>query len=202
MDETRRINTDYYNKNAERWAAIKTNSFYHEEGFRKFASLLNEGNSVIDIGCAYGIHVPLFLGIGNKLKYEGFDISEKMIEMAQSRYPQIKFSVGDILDKTTLPKKKCDAFWAGAILMHIPKSQWDEMFNNIQDLINSGGTGYFTLPTDRPGEASEEDQRHFTILKEDELNDFLKNKGWKILEKGDFPSDNRSMWNWYIVKMS
>lgn len=201
MDETRKINTDYYNKNAERWASIKTNSFYHEEGFRKFVKLLKDGNSVVDIGCAYGIHTPLFLGIGRNLKYEGFDISERMVEIAKSHYPQLNFYVADILSRNTLPKNKFDGFWAGAVLMHIPKEQWDEMLTNIESLMVKNGIGYFTLPLNRTNEASENDQRHFSIFEEGELNTYFEKHNWKLIEKGEFPSDVRSIWNWYLVKL-
>lgn len=201
MDEKRKINIDFYNKNAERWASIKTNSFYHEEGFRKFVRLLKDGDSVVDIGCAYGIHVPLFIGIGRNLKYEGFDISEKMIEIATSHYPQLNFYVADILDPETLPKNKFNGFWAGAVLMHIPKEQWDQMLNNIQSLMVKESFGYFTLPLNRPNDPSETDQRHFSIFEESELSSYLEKHNWKIIEKGEFPSDTRSIWNWYLVKL-
>src|SRR4051812_10162493 len=97
MDKARETNTAYYNKHASRWAATKTDSFFHEEGFRKLVEHLEDNDSVIDIGCAYGIHVPLFLGIGRKLQYEGFDISEEMVKIAKSHYPQLSFGVADIL---------------------------------------------------------------------------------------------------------
>lgn len=201
IDPVRKINTDYYNKNALRWASTKTDSFFHEQGLRKLVDRLNEGDSVIDIGCAYGIHAPLFLGIGRKLKYEGFDISEKMIELARSRYPQLSFQVADILDKKSLPSKKYNAFWAGAVLMHIPIEQWDEMFNNIEGLVNSDGLGYFTLPTVRPNEVSDEDRRHFTLMEEDKLLDFLGDRKWEVIDRGGFDSPNKAIWNWYLVKL-
>lgn len=201
MDEPRRINIDYYNSNAVRWAAKKTNSFYHEEGFRKFVNLLDDNDSVVDIGCAYGIHVPLFLGIGRKIQYEGFDISEKMVELARSRYPQLDFSVADILEKSTLPQKKFNGFWAGAVLMHIPKNQWDIMLSNITDLVREGGYGYFTLPRNRPNEVSETDQRYFSIFERGELETYLDRHRWNILEMGSFPMDTGSLWDWYLVEL-
>ncbi len=201
MDESRKYIADYYNKNAERWSATKTDSFFHEQGFRKLVAILKDGDSVIDIGCAYGIHVPLFLGIGSHLQYEGFDISEKMVELAQSRYPQLSFKVADILNKETLPDKKYDAFWAGAVLMHIPREHWEQLFNNVKNLVKSGGIGYFTLPTVRPNEASEDDQRHFTLMGEEELAGFLKERNWEVLDKGGFTSPNKAIWRWYLVKL-
>lgn len=62
---------EYYNKNAEKWAEKKFHSFYHEKEFRMFCSYFNTGDRILDIGCANGIHVPLFLGIGRDIKYEG-----------------------------------------------------------------------------------------------------------------------------------
>ncbi len=86
----------YYDKHAESWTLRKSDSFFQEIPFRKFEKYLKKGDSVLDIGCAGGIHVPLFLGIGRKLKYAGIDISKSMIKIAKSRYPQLSFIVGDI----------------------------------------------------------------------------------------------------------
>lgn len=141
------------------------------------------------------------LGIGSNLNYEGFDISEKMIEIAQDRYPQLTFSVADILASNTLPKKKFEGFWAGAILMHVPEEQWEEMLINIENLSTSGAIGYFTMPDSRPNEASETDQRYFTIMTEEHLRETLGKRGWKILQKGNFPQDARDIWHWYLVQL-
>jgi len=201
MDPTRKTLTDFYNKNAEWWAFKKTNSFYHEEGFRKLHSLLKDGDSVIDIGCAYGIHVPLFLGIGRNLRYEGFDISEKMVGIAHSHYPQLPFSVADILAADSLPKKKFEGFWAGAVLMHIPEEQWGALLTNIEGLSTAGAIGYFTMPNARPNEASEEDQRHFSLMAQEQVEQVLAKRNWKILEYGGFPDDPRGIWQWYLVQL-
>jgi trans-aconitate methyltransferase len=198
--DANQINKDYYNRNAEKWAVNKTDSFFHEQGFRKLLDHLKDDDSVIDIGCAYGIHVPLFLGIGRALKYEGFDISESMIKLAKSRYPQLNFFIADLLDKETLPNKKYNAFWAGAVLMHIPSEQWDNMFDNIETLAPSG-FGYFSLPTVRPNESSDDDQRHFTLLSEEETIQYIRNRGWQLVGRGGFTSPNKAIWKWYLVKL-
>lgn len=114
----------FYNKNAALWSSRKTDSFHHELTFMKIISLWPEKASIIDIGCASGIHVPLFLGMGHKLRYFGIDISKAFLKIASRRYPTLTFAQGNILEKESLPKKKFDGFWAAAVLMHVPLEGW------------------------------------------------------------------------------
>ena len=202
MDKIQKINKEYYDKNAGAWSARKTDSFYHEKQFREFTSLLKEGDSVIDIGCAHGICVPLFLGIGRKLKYEGLDISRRFLKLVRSRYPQLKFSFGDISDRKTLPKKKYDAFWAAMVLMHIPEEKWGDMLDNIEFIVKPGGFGYLTVPEERPHPSSEKDQRHFNLFDHKKFVKIAKERGWKIFHRGEMLSSNQvTKWLWYIVKL-
>lgn len=191
---------DYYNLIAKIWTSTNSNSFFHEDEFREFNSHLKTGNLVIDVGCASGVHAPLFLGLGQKLEYEGLDISDKMIEIAKSRYPQLNFFVADILDRESLPNKKYDAFWAGAVLMHVPQEQWSVMFDNLQSLVKHGSLGYFSLPTFRPSEPTEIDQRHFTLMDDKETVNFLKEKNWQVIAKGLLKTKSKADWRWYLVK--
>jgi len=193
----------YYDKNGLSWVNSKTNSFVHEIPFRKIVSLWPEKARIIDIGCAGGIHVPLFLGIGNKLKYYGVDISKLFIKIAQSRYPQLTFALSNIADAATLPKVKFDGFFASAVLMHVPFTLWDSMFSNIEKITKGGGYGYITLPVQHPSAVkNENDVRHFTILSEQEQIGYFKNRGWKIKSKGiiDGTSTN-AVWCYYIVQL-
>lgn len=197
------LTKEYYDKNYQVWTDTKTNSFHHEKAFTIFSALFKEKNKIIDIGCAWGIHVPLFLGIGRKLKYEGFDISKPFLKLAKRRYPQLTFYQADISEKKSLPKKKYDGFWAGAVLMHIPYEDWDQMFKNIESITKKGAYGYLSLPTAHPsGKDANSDQRHFTLLNEKEQKSELRKQGWKIIKSGiidGFQKDK--IWKWYIVKL-
>jgi trans-aconitate methyltransferase len=191
---------DFYNNNAENWTAKKVNSFHHEIPFRKFEALLKEGDNILDIGCASGIHVPLFLGIGRKLNYEGIDISEEMIKIAKARYPQLDFNTVDIMDFN--PNKKYDGFWSAATLMHIPREDHEKLFSKIKNLIVPGGLGYITVPSERPNPESDTDQRLFTLFSEEEFKSTIFNQGWKVLESGNLPASNEHpIWNWFIVQL-
>lgn len=195
------ITKQTYNKLADLWAATSTNSFYHEKQFRLFIKKLKKGDRVIDIGCATGIHVPLFLGIGKNLKYEGFDFSKSMLKIAQARYPQMSFNYIDISDKKSLPRKKYDAFWASAVLMHVPESKWDQMFANLEKLVKPGSYGYITMPEQRPLTRSPKDKRHFTLKRGGEFEKIVKMRGWKVIKTSPMDGKNDIPWNWFIVQL-
>ncbi len=199
VEETKR----YYNKKFQIWTDRKTNSFHHEKPFTKLAGLWPQKGTIIDIGCAHGICVPMFLGIGRHLSYYGIDSSTSFLKIAKRRYPQLPFEYGDIADRTTLPKRKYNGFWAAAVLMHVPFSKWDEMFLNIEDLCKPGSYGYVALPVAHPSKVrSEDDTRHFTILSESEQRAYMKNRGWKIKHAGVLDGfTTESVWRWYIVQL-
>ena len=193
----------YYEKSAGNWTNTKTNSFHHEAEFTKFHELLLKGASVIDIGCAWGIHVPLFLGIGRNLKYTGIDIAKAFLKIARRRYPQLNFLEGNIADSNTLPKKRFDGFLAVAVLMHLPRETWDRAFKNIESILKSGAYGYITLPVEHPsGDYAHADSRHFTIISETVQVAYMKNRGWKILKRTiKQGSQKKEIWRGYIVKL-
>jgi 2-polyprenyl-3-methyl-5-hydroxy-6-metoxy-1,4-benzoquinol methylase len=193
----------FYDKNAVLWTSQKTDSFYHELAFKKILSLWPEKASIIDIGCAGGVHVPLFLGMGHKLRYFGIDISKSFLKIATRRYPKLTFAQGNILDKESLPKKKFDGFWAAAVLMHVPFEKWDEMFSNLESVIKPNSFGYLSLPTEHPSIDKTNDTRHFTCLSPEEQINYIKGRGWKIKSKGVVKQYNKeSIWHWYIVQLS
>ncbi len=200
MNKIQQINKNYYDTNAERWTNAKTNSFWHEEQFRKFITQFKDDDTILDVGCAYGIHVPLFLGIGRHLNYYGIDISDEFLKIARRRYPQLSFEYANVLDAETLPKQQFPGFWGAAIFMHIPEPDWPVWMKNIETIIEPGGVGYMTLPQQRPNPASGEDQRHFTYWNPEKLAAIIEPHGWKILAHGDMP-DRAAQWQWYIVKL-
>jgi len=193
----------YYEDFAAQWASRKTNSFHHQSQFEQFAALLPESARVLDIGCAAGIHVPLFLGIGRHLQYVGIDISTTFLDLARSRYPQLAFQYGDIMDPPSLPDGPFAGFWAGAVLMHIPLEDWPMMFTHIETLMDANAIGYLTLPVSHPsGNAAKDDPRQFTLLSEAEQRARLSSRAWEILDSGTIDGfTTEAVWRWYIVSL-
>ena len=132
MDKIQKNNRNFYDSHAQKWSANKTSSFFEEKEFTIFAKYFSTGDTIIDIGCGHGRSIPLFLGIGHKLRYFGIDISKKIMRIAARRYPQLKFQYTDLTDAKTLPRKKFDGFWANASLQHIPFEHWPLAWKNIR----------------------------------------------------------------------
>ena len=199
QDQTKR----YYEEHADIWLERKNNSFFHEKQFTALFKHLTKGARVLDIGCAGGIHVPLFLGIGRHTKYEGIDITNKFLKTAQRRYPQLAFSYGDIVSGEGLPKKKYDAFCAVSVLMHAPEDKLDQTLDNVSRLMKPGAYGYLTYPMQHPsGEHADQDARHFTLLSEAEQKSLFKRHHWKILKSGNMDGfSTPNVWKWYLVQL-
>lgn len=193
----------YYDKHAGKWASRKTDSFYHEKQFAQFAKLLPKNSRVLDIGCAQGIHVPLFLGIGRHVRYEGVDISKSFLKIAQRRYPQLSFREIDI--STTRPTQKATygGFLAVAVLMHIPYEHWNIAFENIEHSMKPKAIGYLSFPTQHPsGPSHETDPRHFTLLDPQTQRKYMRDRGWKIIKRGVLDGFTvQKNWQWYIVQL-
>ena len=197
------ITKAYYEKYADVWTKNHADAFHDETEFRFLKTHLHPNASVIDIGCAAGVLVPLFLGIGKGLRYSGFDIAKKFVAIASKRYPHLSFTQGDIADQSTLPKKKFDAFIARSVLMHLPFTLWDTAFTNIEYLTKPNAYGYVVLPSSRPPAlALPDDTRHFTLLSEKDQILFFKSRGWKIIKKFTHTSGlNKANWIGYIVQL-
>lgn len=194
----------FYDQNFAHWVQKKTDSFFHEKQFTKMVSLWPQRGTILDIGCAHGTHVPLFLGIGRHLSYVGIDISSVFIKIAKRRYPQLDFSIADIANEKELPSKKFSGFIAISVLMHVPFELWDTMFTNIEKRMKPGSYGYVVLPTTHPSGhmKTESDTRHFTILSKTEQKKYFKTRGWKIVSTGTTDGFTvKSAWQWYIVQL-
>jgi 2-polyprenyl-3-methyl-5-hydroxy-6-metoxy-1,4-benzoquinol methylase len=194
-------NLSFYNKNAELWADRKINPFSLEKQFIKFTKYFKKGANIIDIGCAAGAYVPLFMGLGRNLKYEGFDLSKNLISIAKRHFPQFKFYVADLLDTKSFLMKKYEGFWASAVLMHIPETNWFEMLNNISKICKPKAVGFILIPKEQHIPNDKNDSRFFAFFDKKKLIKMLNQVNWKIIESGFAYTNNVGDWHWYLVRL-
>lgn len=194
--------TEYYNTHAQSgWIDRKTNSFYVEEQFSKIAPFWPAGGTILDIGCAAGLHVPLFLGLGRHTNYHGLDSSQSFLTVAMRRYSHLPFTLGSITDTSLFTSNQFSGFWANSVLMHIPFAQWDSIFSHIETITTPGSYGYLSLPIEHP-EPNPADTRHFTTLSAPEQVAYMTGRNWRIVHRGVFDGFTKTaIWHWYIVQL-
>lgn len=90
---------EYFNQIAgERGKWRKKAGYFHKQLQKYIKFLVPENNSVLEIGCETGD----FLSSLNPSSGLGVDFSEKMITIAQKKFPQLKFKTGDMDNIDTL----------------------------------------------------------------------------------------------------
>ena len=66
------------------------------------------GISVLDVGCGFGDLYGFLKAEGllsrHKIRYTGYDISAKLLEIAKKKYPDARFELKDILEERYLSK--------------------------------------------------------------------------------------------------
>lgn len=87
---------DSYASYRDHWR--KKNRYYHDENERYLQFLIPKGMRVLDLGCGTGSN----LNAVHPSYGVGIDISEEMLKIAKSRYPDLEFIVGDVEDMGVL----------------------------------------------------------------------------------------------------
>ena len=100
----------------------------HKEGAGKehpsrafVASLIREGESVLDVGCGAGVSYEVLMSAGPASGYVGVDSSEPSIEIARELYPTGDFRVGNGTALTTqFAAESFDVVIVRHVLEHLP----------------------------------------------------------------------------------
>ena len=74
---------------------------------------------VIDVGAGDGTYTAEIKKAKPEISFWGLDPAAGAIETAQRKYPDIKFVVGNILEKETLPQQKFDLAVVRGVLHHL-----------------------------------------------------------------------------------
>lgn len=179
-----------YNKIAEDWFSDHNTDTWWMEGTNQLASLLPGGATVLDIGCGAG-HKSKYLS-EKGFKVTGGDFSEEMVKIAQREVPDVKFQVLDLYTLGALTEK-FDCVFAQAVLLHIPKKDVAEIFQNMANLLNEEGLLYVAVKEKWEGNPEEEVltendygyeyQRFFSYYTVEELEGYFKQAGLEMVYK-------------------
>lgn len=158
---------DYYNQYASIYFENTVNLDVSHL-MEPFISYLDEGSSVLDLGCGSGRDSLTFLNMGYDVT--ALDGSEEMCSLA---------SIHTDLDVLHMQfedldfEEVFDGIWACASLVHIEKEELPSIIQKISKALNPGGIFYMSMHKgDFEGIRH---QRYFSEYKEEELQKILQN---------------------------
>jgi len=199
-----------YNSIADKYSRVREKD-WKEFGFL-FDKYLSSEDKVLDLGCGNGRFYPAL----KKADYLGIDVSSKLIEIAKSNYPEVKFEVFAI---ESISDKSFDKIYSIAVLHHIPSHKLRlEFLKEIKRALKNNGYLILTvwnlkekvkkrgfldwLRLDRgdvflPWYGSKDTYFHCFNL--EELVQLGKEAGFEIIDKGEILVGERPYSNFYIV---
>lgn len=120
--------------------------FKSQKYLEKFAGLIKEKGTILDIGCGAGIPVDKFL-IEKDFAVNGIDISEKMISLAQKNVPKAFYEIKNMLDLKD--SEYCvDGIVSFYAIFHTPRQTHYDLFKKFASFMPNGGYILITMGAD------------------------------------------------------
>lgn len=114
---------------------------FEEPYLRLLIDNIQPAAKILDLGCGMGEPIGKYF-IDKNYYLTGIDGSQKMIDMAKSRFPNTEFLVGDM--RNCHLGKKFDAVIAWHSLFHLPQDDQRRMFSIFEEHILLNGVLLFT----------------------------------------------------------
>lgn len=147
---------DYYNDSAEKWAE----EWYSNESvlpyLKHLMKLSPKNPTVIDLCCGAGYESMRLKNLGANVV--GLDLSEKSIEIAKQKNPEITFYVQDMLQDYSYVGT-ADALICVAGLIHLENDKLSTAFKNMHNVLKQNA---YTLIVVREGSGKREQSSFVT----------------------------------------
>ena len=166
---------EYYNENVDKFVN-DTQDVVFCATQDLFLSYLNEGNSILDLGCGSGRDTKYFLSKGYKV--DATDGSEEICKVA-SDYTgiNVKCLLFNELDEID----KYDCIWACASILHLDRDDLIDVFHRIARSLKDNGILYTSFKySEFEGMRN---GRYFTDFTIESFNEFQTNIPDFIIEK-------------------
>ena len=175
---------EYYNENVSKFVN-DTQDVVFCATQDLFLSYLNEGNSILDLGCGSGRDTKYFLSKGYKV--DATDGSEEICKVA-SDYTgiNVKCLLFNELDEID----KYDGIWACASILHLDRDDLIDVFHRIARALKDNGILYTSFKySEFEGMRN---GRYFTDFTIESFNEFQTNIPEFIIEKKWITRDVRA----------
>jgi len=152
----------------------------------RFASLLNNGDLVLDLGCASGRETVELRSAG--LRVVGLDVAAAFLRIAIERYPAEGYVRGDFLH-LPFAGNSLDGVWASASLLHLAPSEVDGALVEVRRLLRPGGAFYSSMQIGHtagmvPSKEHESirDARYYTFYQPEDWRSHLEAVGFEVVD--------------------
>jgi ubiquinone/menaquinone biosynthesis C-methylase UbiE len=188
---------NYYDKHAKEWNKRHKSGHLFDGQRKKLMTLVPEGK-VLEIGVGPGRDAEVLIkhfGIEN---YVGIEPAEGLQRIALKRNQEAKIFKKSIYD-LDFPEDYFNAFWASAVLIHIPKSKLENVLKKIKRAMKRGAYGYISMLEGNEDMEKSREGRYFSLWKKSEFEQRLKITGFEAVEYKKLTSESGSPWLTYIV---
>lgn len=187
------INLHYYEEQAAKFiecaAGIDMTKFY-----KPFFQLLPGKNAhILDLGCGSGRDSSAFQEQGYQVT--AIDASPAMVRATSELGVTAKVCEFQDINYDS----EFDAIWACASLLHVPKTEIDDILKRMLKALKPGGISFICVKSGN-GEMIANDGRFFAYYQEDEFNELLKKNGWYVKDK--YAKEDANGCNWLNFMVS
>lgn len=187
---------DYYDKHAQSYAQY-VDEHYSTEQISSFLGLLPDNPKVLDAGCGSGRDVFFMHTAGAQVT--GIDLSQSMISYASSKYPDLKFVHGDIL-QMPFPNDSYDGIWAHGVLFHLETlEEVKAAFSEFDRVLKNGGILHVLVKLQKDSQKVKVfsdnphgDSRVYRFFHKEELELLLKESGFESVISETYEENERN----------
>lgn len=140
----------YYDRNAQSYSESNQSPADFIDEFLEYLRK-GKGKVILDLGCGPGVNAAYIHA--KNFQVIGIDLSEKMVEYAKSRYPQIEFRLCN-MTKLPFPANSFDGILASYSLIHLTKDAIPAVMSKLNQILKSGGVVYLSVHLANPRKAS------------------------------------------------
>ncbi len=143
---------------------------------------LEDGASVLDIGCGAG--VPVTRALSGRFAVTGVDISGEMVRRARANVPGASFIHGDITS-VDFPDSSFNAVVAFYSIFHLPREEHPELLRRVRSWLKPGGYLMCTLTRYSEAAYTEDDffgeTMYWSNYGLEDYNEILEGLGFRLL---------------------
>jgi SAM-dependent methyltransferase len=154
-----------------------------EPALAMLMSRLDDGATVLDVGCGAG--VPVARHLAQRFVVTGVDISGTMIDRARQNVPRGTFIHGDVM-AVDFPPSHFDAVVAFYSVFHLPRQEHVELFRRIHRWLKPGGYLMATVSVWNEAAYTEDDFFGVTMYWSnyglEEYEEMLERLGFRLLQ--------------------